>query len=104
MIKKILIFNRNQYNQFWCTLIEGLKTHKHLDLYSTTKINYSSDIVIKSQHYYEIKVLNGDDEQPIWPSISSTIIDEDEYVEECEGLMDECDLIIIGDDNLDQTD
>ena len=104
MIKKILIFNRNQYNQFWCTLIEGLKTHKHLELYSTTKINYSSDIVIKSQHYYEIKVLNGDDEQPIWPSISSTIIDEDEYVEECEGLMDECDLIIIGDDNLDQTD
>ena len=57
MIKKVLIFNYESYNQLLCTLVEGLKAHKHLELYSTIKTNYSSDIVIKSPHSYEIDTI-----------------------------------------------
>ena len=82
-----------------CTLVEGLKVHKHLELHSTTKTNYSSDIVIKSQQSYEVEVTRTPDGAPAYPVVSSNPIDEEDYVDECEELMDECDLIIIADNN-----
>ena len=112
MIKKILIFNHDDYNQFISTLVEGLKTFKDIELFSTSKINYSSDIVIKSKRVYEVghnlegadllkffpltpwRVADGGAANPI---IFSKVADEDEYIEECEDLMEECDLIIIVD-------
>ena len=100
MIEKVLIFNYECYNQLMCTIVEGLKAHKHLELYSTIKTNYSSDIVIKSPHSYEIDTIPSSDGSPRRPYISASIIDEDGYIDECEELMDECDLIIIMDDNL----
>ena len=99
MIEKVLIFNHESYNQLMCTLVEGLKAHKYLKLYSTTKTNYSSDIVIKSQQFYEVKTVHTPDGTPTYPIVSSKPIDEESYVDECEELMDECDLIIIADNN-----
>ena len=46
MIKKVLIFNYTQWNQVVCSLIEGLKLNKNLELYSTTETNYAKDISI----------------------------------------------------------
>ena len=52
MIKKVLIFNYTQWNQVVCSLIEGLKLNKNLELYSTTETNYAKDISIKTKHLY----------------------------------------------------
>ena len=98
MIKKILIFNYNELSQFISTLVEGFKTNSNIELFSTSKVSYCSDIVIKSKRTYEIKGCLSTDGPP-YPTMVSDIVDEDEYVEECEDLIEECDLIIIVDDN-----
>ena len=98
MINKILIFNQNDLNQFLSTLVEGFKVIDNVKLFSTSKVNYCSDIVIKSKRTYEIEARDWHEGSP-YPIMSSTIVDEDEYIEECEDLMEECDLIIIIDDN-----
>lgn len=109
MIKKVLIFNYSNYNQFICTLVEGLKKQKNIKLYSTTKLNYCEDITINSERIYDIKNEYSSTESfpnwsnlsdslrdrgPDFPQISSVVEDEDEYIEECEGLIEESDLII----------
>ena len=98
MIKKILIFNQNDLNQFISTLVEGFKLNGGVKLFSTSKVSYCSDIVINSKRTYDISTSAVEDAPP-YPMMISKIIDEDEYVEECEDLIEECDLIIIVDDN-----
>ena len=98
MIKKVLIFNQNDLNQFLSTLVEGLKVIDNVELFSTSKVNYCSDIVIKSKRTYEVTHQMQHDGPP-YPIMQSEIIDEDAYIAECEELIEECDLIIIIDDN-----
>ena len=114
MIKKILIFNYTEYNQFISTLVEGLKKQKNIKLYSTTKLNYCEDITINSERIYSIKNeyspmeslpnwsnLSDElrDRGPNFLQISSVVKDEDSYIEECEDLIEESDLIIVFSDN-----
>ena len=100
MIKKILIFNTTGWNQSAASLVEGLKLNKDLELFSTTKSNYGADILIKSRRHYsyyplEIRMWNGPPAHSLW--VQSFVMDEDDYVIECQQLMDECDLIVIFD-------
>ena len=89
-IRKVLIFNYSGWNQTVSSLVEGLKLNKTLQLFSTTKSNYGSDIVIKSPHHYSVYPIGTNS---MW--IQSFVIDEEEYATECRHLMDECDLIVI---------
>ena len=90
MIEKVLIFNYSGWNQTVSSLVEGLKLNKTLQLFSTTKSNYGSDIVIKSPHQYSAYPIGTNS---MW--IQSFVIDEEEYATECRHLMDKCDLIVI---------
>ena len=98
MIKKVLIFNQNDLNQFISTLVEGLKVNDSIKLFSTSKVSYCSDVVINSKRTYDI-IHRSTEDGPPYPIMFSEIVDENKYIEECEGLIEECDLIIIIDDN-----
>ena len=110
MIKKVLIFNYTQWNQVVCSLIEGLKLNKNLELYSTTETNYAKDISIKTKQRYFPFATTSDgihefddagnmiDGPPPDMNVHSTVVDEDSYNDECKKLMDKCDLIIIFDE------
>jgi hypothetical protein len=97
MINKVLIFNYTQWNQVVCSLIEGLKLNKNLELYSTTETNYASDISINTKCQYMPVAWKNRHDGPPDIEIHSTVIREDNYVDECKNLMGECDLIIIFD-------
>ena len=109
MIKKVLIFNYTQWNQVVCSLIEGLKLNKSLELYSTTETNYAKDISIKTKHrYFPFAIVGGLEYKkdkdgnllsgpPPDMQIQSSVIVEKQYVSECKALMSECDLIVIFD-------
>ena len=90
MIEKVLIFNYSGWNQIVSSLIEGLKLNKNLQLFSTTKSNYGSDIVINSPRHYSVYPIGTNS---MW--VQSFVMGEEEYAIECRQLMDECDLIII---------
>ena len=49
MIKKVLIFNFTGNHTVAAYLIEGLKLNKNIKVFSTTKSNYGSDIVVNSK-------------------------------------------------------
>ena len=98
MIKKVLIFNQNDLNQFVSTLVEGIKVNDNIELFSTSKASYCSDVVINSERNYNI-VFHGVENEPPHPAMDSEIVDENDYINECESLIEECDLIIIIDDN-----
>ena len=95
MIKKILIFNYTGCNMLASSLIEGLKLNKNIKVFSTTKSNYGSDIVINSKRLYSVSPADG-----VPPQIHTTSIvsDSDKYITECQNLMEECDLVVIFDD------
>ena len=108
MIEKILIFNYTQWNQVVCSLIEGLKLNKNLELYSTTETNYAKDISIKTKHRYFPFATLGDIQKkddnnnivagpPPDMNVHLSVVNEDGYNDECKKLMDKCDLIIIFD-------
>ena len=97
MIKKILVFNYTGWNQIAASLIEGLKLNKNIKVFSTTKANYGSDIVINSKRFYNVSRIPGAGPPSMYTS--SIVCDTDEYINECEDLMDECDLVVIYDDN-----
>ena len=103
MIKKILIFNYTQWNQIVASLIEGLKLNKDLELFSTTETNYAGDISINTKHHYFFMAWEGIHPGPPDMNIHSTILEENNYVDECINLMGECDLIIIFDCGHDQS-
>lgn len=109
MIQKILIFNYTQWNQVVCSLIEGLKLNKNLELYSTTETNYAKDISIKTKHsYFPFAIVGGLEYKkdkdgnllsgpPPDMQIQSSVGEEKQYLVECKSLMAECDLIVIFD-------
>jgi len=97
MIKKILIFNFTGWNQIAASLIEGLKLSKYIKVFSTTKSNYGSDVVINSKRLYNVSRIPGVGPPSLY--VSSIVCDTDEYITECQDLMDECDLVVIYDDN-----
>ena len=109
MIKKVLIFNYTQWNQVVCSLIEGLKLNKNLELYSTTETNYAKDISIKTKHrYFPFAIVGGLEYKkdidgnllsgpPPDMQIQSSVVEEKQYLAECKSLMAECDLIVIFD-------
>jgi len=109
VIKKVLIFNYTQWNQVVCSLIEGLKLNKNLELYSTTETSYAKDISIKTKHCYfpfatvgDVNYELDDDNNvisgpPPDMNVHSAVVEEDSYNDECKNLMAECDLIIIFD-------
>ena len=100
MIEKILIFNYIGWNQIAASLTEGLKLNKNIKIFSTTKSCYGSDIVINSKRLYNVRSLTSVPDAAA-PSLytSSIVCDTDEYITECQDLMDECDLVVIYDDN-----
>ena len=61
MIKKVLIFNFTGWNQIAASLIEGLKLNKNIKVFSTTKSNYGSDVVINSKRLYNVMNIPGND-------------------------------------------
>ena len=97
MIKKILIFNYTGWNQIASSLIEGLKLNKNIKVFSTTKSNYGTDVVIKSDRFYNVKSIPETGPPSLYTS--SIVYDTDKYIIECQDLMDECDLVVIYDDN-----
>ena len=97
MIKKVLIFNYTGWNQIAASLIEGLKLNKNIEVLSTTKSNYGSDIAINSKRLYNIMNIPGNGPASLYTS--SIVCDTDEYITECQDLMGECDLVVIYDDN-----
>jgi len=109
VIKKVLIFNYTQWNQVVCSLIEGLKLNKNLELYSTTETNYAKDISIKTKHsYFPFAIVGGLEYKkdkdgnllsgpPPDMQIQSSVGEEKQYLAECKSLMAECDLIVIFD-------
>ena len=97
MIKKVLIFNYTGWNQVASSLIEGLKLNKNIKIFSTTKSCYGSDIVINSKRLYNVVSIPGASTPSLYTS--SIVCDIDEYIIECQDLMDECDLVVIYDDN-----
>ena len=100
MIKKVLVFNYIGWNQIAASLTEGLKLNKNIKIFSTTKSCYGSDIVINSKRLYNVRSLTSVPDAAA-PSLytSSIVCDTDEYITECQDLMDECDLVVIYDDN-----
>ena len=101
MIKKVLVFNYTGWNQIAASLIEGLKLNKNIKIFSTTKSCYGSDIVINSKRLYNVRSFSSNGPDAGAPPLytSSTVCDTDEYIAECQDLMDECDLVVIYDDN-----
>ena len=97
MIKKVLIFNFTGWNQIAASLTEGLKLNKNIKVFSTTKSNYGSDVVINSKRLYNVSRIPGVGPPSLY--VSSIVCDTDEYITECQDLMDECDLVVIYDDN-----
>ena len=97
MIQKVLIFNYTGWNQTAASLTEGLKLNKNLKLFSTTKSCYGSDIVINSELTYHVEHVL--EEGPPSLYTSSIVCDTQQYISECEGLMDECDLVVIYNNN-----
>ena len=97
MIKKVLIFNFTGWNQIAASLIEGLKLNKNIKVFSTTKSNYGSDVVINSKRLYNVSRIPGVGPPSLY--VSSIVCDTDEYITECQDLMGECDLVVIYDDN-----
>ena len=101
MIKKVLVFNYTGWNQVASSLIEGLKLNKNIKVFSTTKSCYGSDIVINSKRLYNVRSFSSTGPDAVAPSLytSSTVCDTDEYITECQDLMDDCDLVVIYDNN-----
>jgi len=101
LIEKILIFNYIGWNQIAASLTEGLKLNKNIKIFSTTKSCYGTDIVINSKRLYKVRSFSSTGPDAGAPSLytSSTVCDTDEYITECQDLMDECDLVVIYDDN-----
>lgn len=101
MIEKILIFNYIGWNQIAASLTEGLKLNKNIKIFSTTKSCYGADIVINSKRLYKVRSFSSTGPDAGAPSLytSSTVCDTDEYITECQDLMDECDLVVIYDNN-----
>ena len=112
MIKKVLIFNFTGNHTVAAYLIEGLKLNKNIKVFSTNKSNYGSDIVVNSKRLYNVApqpqaqrkvILKSDlifveNAGPAGVHTSSIVCDIDEYIAECQGLMDEHDLVVIFDD------
>jgi len=101
LIEKILIFNYIGWNQIAASLTEGLKLNKNIKIFSTTKSCYGADIVINSKRLYKVRSFSSTGPDAGAPSLytSSTVCDTDEYITECQDLMDECDLVVIYDNN-----
>ena len=108
MIKKVLIFNCTHWNQVASSLIEGLKLNNDLKLFSTTITNYAADISIKNQPcYFDMEIFHKINYQikggkpvsgpPPEIQVNSTLIEKEDYIEECKSLMQVCDLIVIFD-------
>ena len=97
MIKKVLIFNFTGWNQIAASLIEGLKLNKNIKVFSTTKSNYGSGMVINSKRLYNVASIPVAGPPSLY--VSSIVCDTDKYITECQDLMDECDLVVIYDDN-----
>ena len=97
MIKKVLIFNYTGWNQVAASLTEGLKLNKNLKIFSTTRSCYGSDIVIDSELIYNVMTIPGS----IPPSLhtSSIVCNAQQYITECQDLMDKCDLVVIYNNN-----
>lgn len=101
MIEKVLVFNYIGWNQIAASLTEGLKLNKNIEIFSTTKSCYGSDIVVNSKRLYNVRSFSSASPDADTPSLytSSTVCDTDEYIAECQDLMDECDLVVIYDNN-----
>ena len=97
MIKKVLVFNYTGWNQIAASLTEGLKLNKNIKIFSTTKSNYGTDVVIKSDRFYNVKSIPAIGPPSLYTS--SVVCDTDKYITECQDLMDECDLVVIYDNN-----
>ena len=97
MIKKVLIFNYIGWNQIAASLTEGLKLNKNIKIFSTTKSCYGADIVINSKRLYN--VMSIPEAGPPSLYTSSIVCDTQQYISECEDLMDECDLVVIYNNN-----
>ena len=112
MIQKILIFNFTGINTAASILTEGLKLNKKIKVFSTTKSNYGADVAINSDRLYNVTQLPQpqrnitsksdlvfvDNAGPHGAYVSSIVCDSDQYIVECQDLMEECDLVVIFDD------
>ena len=112
MIQKVLIFNFTGINTLASVIIEGLKLNKNIKVFSTTKSNYGAPVVINSDRLYNVAKLPQADRNitlksdlvfvdnagPPGAYVSSIVCDSDQYITECQDLMEECDLIVIFDD------
>ena len=109
MIKKILVFNyagpedrkkmpgtedngdfRGYYGwqQSIASLMDGLVSLSDITVFSTTPLNYGYKVPLKNSERKKNKTFFG-------KTCYSYILDEESYVQECKDVADECDVILI---------
>jgi len=109
VIKKVLVFNyagpeniKEDHNAFgyngwhrgvgWqqsiASLMEGLISLPNVNVFSTTSLNYGYKVPLKNSEREKHKASFNRE-------CYSHILDEDLYIEQCEDFADECDIILI---------